>query len=1002
MKKSAYFAFFLVCVTTAGGWAHPGKDGRDLGLDTVRIGSRYLIRGARVVPLQDAAQAARVGRALRLFLKPDVDTSGLEEVSRQRLVVQVPSGEAVVLRLLGSQGIEVMAPDGRTPLGQKALAALDMAPIWVQKDLASNLSLMGLEAQDRLSDAFLAIEDKRLLDEVAFLMANSPPEELADPGFRPSFLLDNARLVYAADEALAFVRLVEKGDRTTAAYRYRDGEAVKEWEVSPDDYYWWVLHPRLDGEVLVDVDPSTGEPAAYPDGLSFREYVLASPYPPDSLRSYTRHYIFRKPPKYEGILDLDDVPYDSIANLGPSSIGAVLWPDKGPLEVTRDSKGRTTTIEFKVRPKGMVLATTLRVEAAYAEGRSDLLAHMVRYGAGNAFLSKWVKIFVVMTRPPFGKAGVIEDALASWGGKFEVVGPEWLANGDLSQAAKIIVPSDQPLEVYKAVSENRGRIEDWLRGPKWRIFELHGAASVDGDWSGLVMPGGFTGVGVASEPDDYVEVEGQPPFGRILEGTDIYWDGVKGPCLSGDRPLLLAMNAVDKATWWSSQNIFDSVIDFAEKHFGVYPERTSFAQRILYNHFGNCGEEQDMVTSALKALLIPAANTSNSCEDHVWSEFLFVDGWHPVAIGWSDGDACIADPAVAMGKKYGGGKNISFVVKDRGDGARIERTDLYADTGQLKVKVVDSEGAPVASATVLFVTESFYLEGDDFPLMIAHWAVTGDDGTVVVHPGANVQDPISDCKDKEKNKDLKCNNYYLRVITPFGSYPAAKGEVALAVDATEAVPGFLKEVTVKVNGKARVRRPEAGEALVDMDKARALSLTFSGLTRLACGRSLTADLYCDPVGEGKADVYAMDADAYAAFKDGKPFKVIASGEGVGSLGHLTVNPPASGDLFIAIVNQSAPAYELLVDAQVAMLAAPAMPEPAPEPVPPEPVPPEPGVVEEAAADASAGPPEVLEEAPSARGGGGCGAGVGSVWPVGLLALSGLWACGPWARRRDPV
>ncbi|MBM4395374.1 MAG: hypothetical protein FJ087_06750 [Deltaproteobacteria bacterium] len=1014
--RFAALAVLLSVPAVSAARAEPVLPDPGIGLEVERAGNRFVIRDVRLLahPPRAPASEAPPPADPTPAVGADPDLSGLDPVASDRIAVQVPVGQAVVTRWDAATGaLEVIPPDGRHALGAAALEAVAAAPAWIRDDLASNLSLLAPPVQDAIAAAVTGVADPAWLDEVAFLAAGTPAEDLSAEGFRPASLADQARLAYAADPLLDFVRIVERSDPvtgeawTTAAYRSRAGEGglEEEWELPRSDWYWWVIHPRLDGEPLADVDPSTGKAAAYPDGLGFREYFLDPPHPVDSVRSYTRHYVFRKPPNYEAAPGLKDVPYGSVPGWGPSQVGALEWPDKGPLEITRDSKGRPTTIEFKRRPKGIVLATTLRVEAAYAEGRSNLLENMLRYGAGNVILPKSAKTCVVMVRPPYGHAGVVEGVLDAFGAKYEVVGPEWLAAGDLSEAAKIVVPSDQPLDLYLAVSDNRARIEEWLGGPAWRVLEFHGAASPDGDWSGLPMPGGFTGAGVADEPDDVVEVEGQPPLARVLPGTALYWDGVKRACLSGDRPLAPSMFAIDKVGWWASQNLFDSVVDWGEKHYWIpAPERTSWAQRLLYNHFGNCGEEQDMVTSTAKTMLIPAANTSDSCEDHVWTEFLHRDSWHPIGLGWSDGDACIDDAGIASGKKHGGGKNVSFVVKDRGDGARINRTDLYENTGTLKVTVTDADDRPVAAATVLFVTESFYAEGGKFPLTIAHWDVTGDDGSVTVHPGANGVDPISDCADPVKNLELRCNSYSIRVLTPFGTFPAAKGEVWLAVPATEAGPGFSKAVTVKVEGRAAVRLPDPVANQSPPDATRAVTIDLDAATRMSCGRSLTAERWCESAGPGDADVMVLDQAGYEAFAAGKAFEAIRAATGAGPGSRVAAHPPASGDVWVAVVNRSPSARELLLDLRVGRLAAPPAPalDPGPEAVPDsagEPAPeeaPEPGpdaATEDTGAQDAAGP--AVDPGATAGGdsSGGCGAGAPAAGgPIVLLLATALAAC----------
>jgi hypothetical protein len=76
---------------------------------------------------------------------------------------------------------------------------------------------------------------------------------------------------------------------------------------------------------------------------------------------------------------------------------------------------------------------------------------------------------------------------------YETYGSADMGTIDLSPYCKVIVASDQPLSFYQALSSNRSWFEGWI--DTGGIFEFHGATySVDDDWQGLTMPGGFSHV----------------------------------------------------------------------------------------------------------------------------------------------------------------------------------------------------------------------------------------------------------------------------------------------------------------------------------------------------------------------------------------------------------------------------------------------------------------------------------------------------------------------------
>ncbi len=144
----------------------------------------------------------------------------------------------------------------RTPnLANLAEQAVETVPKWLRGDLT--LTLMQLEdtVQDELAGMILTVADKRLVDEIAFSIAHLSPEVLSDPKFHPWILHENAEQVYARDEILQYVELIEEADYTTARYRVEvDGEVV-ERTIDRDTYYWYVVHPRIEDERPYYIDP---------------------------------------------------------------------------------------------------------------------------------------------------------------------------------------------------------------------------------------------------------------------------------------------------------------------------------------------------------------------------------------------------------------------------------------------------------------------------------------------------------------------------------------------------------------------------------------------------------------------------------------------------------------------------------------------------------------------------------------------------------------------------
>ncbi|MEA3559386.1 MAG: transglutaminase domain-containing protein [Candidatus Thermoplasmatota archaeon] len=126
-------------------------------------------------------------------------------------------------------------------------------------------------------DSIISPPDTRYRDEIGFACAHTPPSQLRDN--RLARLIDeNVMYIYGRDTELEYVRLVEIGGAdpyTTASYRVRVDDRVKEMEITRDAYYWGIVHPRVTEEPVAYIDPETGGWA-----------------PPESGGRYWREYLF--------------------------------------------------------------------------------------------------------------------------------------------------------------------------------------------------------------------------------------------------------------------------------------------------------------------------------------------------------------------------------------------------------------------------------------------------------------------------------------------------------------------------------------------------------------------------------------------------------------------------------------------------------------------------------------------------------------------------------------
>jgi len=96
--------------------------------------------------------------------------------------------------------------------------------------------------------------EARYFDEIAFVIAHTATEVLrtvARMG-QADILERNAKTIYEYASTLPYLKLVEKDRYTTISYKI----AGKEVELPRDDYYWYVVHPKISFELPLAIDCS--------------------------------------------------------------------------------------------------------------------------------------------------------------------------------------------------------------------------------------------------------------------------------------------------------------------------------------------------------------------------------------------------------------------------------------------------------------------------------------------------------------------------------------------------------------------------------------------------------------------------------------------------------------------------------------------------------------------------------------------------------------------------
>ena len=166
-----------------------------------------------------------------------------------------------------------------------ALDAIEAAPLWLQADLTFTLRKLDSTLQDDIGASIVDLDDPYLTDEVAFAVARSAPEYLESSGFYPQLFVENAQLIYDRDPDLAYVQLDDIGEpgvdadyETTATYQVEIDKTQIERTLDRETYYWYLVHPRMEDEYPLYVDPwaycGSSECASNPeDGSFWRDFL---------------------------------------------------------------------------------------------------------------------------------------------------------------------------------------------------------------------------------------------------------------------------------------------------------------------------------------------------------------------------------------------------------------------------------------------------------------------------------------------------------------------------------------------------------------------------------------------------------------------------------------------------------------------------------------------------------------------------------------------------------
>ncbi len=804
---------------------------------------------------------------------------------------------------------EILAEVPDTPaLTDSALEACALAPAWLRNHLALTLSYLDTGDQDTYAQTILDLADTRAIDELAFTIAATAPEELSMTVgyYGPDVLVENALAIYENDDGVPFADLVDEGVPgvdddyyTTVTYTYLDesgNEAT--WTLPRYYYYWFVVHPKLDMETALFWNPEDEYVTLPPEGLFWRSWFPYSAQDPEA-RDYRIHY-------------LQEVP-NAVSDDEPDAIGASGYLgdfEIDPLVVVADSDDRPVMAEMDYG-SGTVVATTMPLEQGMALGMDDLLENLVLYVQRRDTLTSSESTLILVESPgPDGTMGrEWAQLLEAQERSFQMAAPDEDTMATLADHEKLVLPSGGSLEFYQALSSYEKEIEDFVNGGGTLDIMVDPTIFQEAGLDSYTFPGGFTAYFESVQDLSFV---GYPVLGEVLANTTALWDLQQYDGLSGERALEGGEIALDVIGWWTAQNLWDNVSEYAATHDDYDGSRYVWPELILQNHFGNCGELEDMNTAAMRTNLIATVN-SQSIEDHVWSEFFFLDQWHAFQVSWSDGPTYIDYGGVAYDQEYGGGKNVSSIKAFFGNGkVESDHLSLYSNTVTIDVSVTDGTGLPVDGATVVVFSQNYYY---DYLVEPAAWGHTDQQGQVSLTLG-----------------DLR--DYWVMIRADIGgetvawpfdiddSTTSSSSPLYLLVTElpdpdileSESTSGQVFQVAHQFDQLLGAPQAQdaasSGQAQVSLELELELEQSFLDVPDVDSYVGWMASLYyayggrlIDPLEEpGTVDIYVVDQGNYDLFAAGQPFQALYTAGDQSSL-QESLSLSTDEDLVVLVSNQ---------------------------------------------------------------------------------------------------
>jgi len=305
---------------------------------------------------------------------------------------------------------------------------------------------------------------------------------------------------------------------------------------------------------------------------------------------------------------------------------------------------------------------------------------------------------------------------------------------------------------------------------------------------------------------------------------------------------------------------------------------------IAHEHNGNCGETQDLLSSAARTILIPTACTMDLNEDHVWCELWWKGEWR----GWYVDT--INNPYCAYDVDQGGSKECSCIWTWRNDGYTWDDVDIYSQFCTFAVTVTDSAGTPVDNATVQIASEGWQTSS----IYRGTWGQTDRNGQITFKLGNN-------------------QNYYLNISTTLGGSGS----------------GYSEVITNSIAGQAYTLNWSPEDTMPELDCTELsegswtkylIEVNYELPADIMNGRDYRANPrseYAEPLDNGTADFFVVDSANWDLYQAGEAFDCYELIQGQ-SAGEVWFYAPHTDDWHIVFSGDRHQGLETFAEADITL------------------------------------------------------------------------------------